>query len=247
LAAGLQSLVLDVKAGNGAFMANVDDARALAQSLVAVANGAGLKTTALITDMNEPLASAAGNALEVLNAVHFLTGAHQDSKLKDVTLALAGEMLASAGLAITSADGVTKATQALASGKAAEIFGQMVRALGGPADLVEQPQKHLKSAPLIVDVFASKAGFITGWDTRSLGVIVLDLGGGRRKTDDKIDHRVGLDCLAPLGAQIDKGSLLARIHAADEKALHIAKLAVQQACTIGPKPTANSKAILEQI
>src|SRR4051812_29899511 len=136
LAAGLQSLVLDVKLGNGAFMTRSRDATELATSLVEVANGAGLKTTALITGMSEPLASAAGNAVEVKNAVDFLTGRHRDKRLADVTLGLAAEMLQSAAIAGSNQEGLLRANEALDSGQAADVFGRMVAALGGPADFV---------------------------------------------------------------------------------------------------------------
>jgi thymidine phosphorylase len=235
LAAGLQSLVLDVKAGNGAFMTGVDEARALAQSLVAVANHAGLKTTALITDMNEPLASAAGNGLEVMNAIAFLTGlsAGTDSRLHEVTLALAAEMLLSCGLASDAADGRDKAEAALQNGKAAEIFGRMVAALGGPSDVLENPARSISTAPLVRDVPALKSGFLTACNTRAVGVAVLDLGGGRRKTDDRIDHRVGFDRLLPLGTKVQKGDAIGRVHAASAAGLEAASLALQQACEIG--------------
>ncbi len=143
LAAGLEGLVLDVKTGSGAFMAEMEDARELAESLVAVANGAGLKTSALITDMNEPLASAAGNAVEVLNAVDFLTGAHRDKRLEEVTLALAAELLVLGGRADAADWAHALAQAALENGQAAGIFQKMVAALGGPADFVENPKKHL--------------------------------------------------------------------------------------------------------
>ncbi|MGL4406035.1 MAG: thymidine phosphorylase [Notoacmeibacter sp.] len=220
LAAGLQSLVLDVKAGNGAFMSSLERARELAQSLVAVANGAGLKTSGqFLTDMNEPLASAAGNGLEVVNAVEFLTGARTDARLKLVTLSLAAEMLVSSGLAANDKDGFAKAETALHNGKAADVFGQMVAALGGPIDLVENPQKYIVAAPLMRDVLARKAGYAASCDTRAIGVAVLDLGGGRRKTEDKIDHRVGFDRLVPLGTRVEKGDVIGRVHAADEPSL----------------------------
>jgi thymidine phosphorylase len=247
LAAGLQSLVLDVKTGNGAFMASRDEARALAQSLAAVANGAGLKTTALITGMDEPLASAAGNGLEVLNAVHFLTGTAQDARLRQVTLALAGEMLASAGLCASPDRGMAAAEAALSSGKAAEIFARMVAALGGPSDLLEAPHRHIAAAPMIADVPSPVGGFVTGWQTRALGVAVLDLGGGRRKTEDRIDHRVGIDRIAPIGANISQGMPLARVHAADAGRLAQAVAAVQQACLMAADATAAAPAILERL
>ena len=247
LAAGLQSLVLDVKAGNGAFMASLDEARILAQSLVAVANGAGLKTTALITDMNQPLASAAGNGLEVINAIEFLTGTSTDVRLKHVTLALAAEMLVSSGVAADAATGFAKAEIALTSGKAAEIFGQMVAALGGPNDLVSNFRKHIALAPLVRDVHALESGFITSCDTRPIGVAVLDLGGGRRKTDDKIDHRVGFDRLISTGAKVAKGEVIGRVHALDESAVTAAKQALQKAYQISGSAAALQPAIIEKL
>jgi thymidine phosphorylase len=247
LAAGLQSLVLDVKAGNGAFMASLDEARILAQSLVAVANGAGLKTTALITDMSEPLASAAGNGLEVINAIAFLTGASTDARLKQVTLSLAAEMLVSSGLAATTVEGFSKAETALNNGKAAEIFGQMVAALGGPSDLVSNPSAHIKAASFVRDVPALHSGFISSCDTRAIGVAVLDLGGGRRKTDDKIDHRVGFDGLLPVGAKVQKGDVIGRVHAASEAALVMATIALQSAYNIADLEPQTRPVIVKKI
>jgi thymidine phosphorylase len=247
LAAGLQSLVMDVKAGNGAFMANVDDARVLAQSLVAVANGAGLKTTALITDMNEPLASAAGNGLEVINAIEFLTGASNDTRLNLVTLSLAAEMLVSSGLAVNTAEAFSKAEAALNSGQAAEIFGQMVAALGGPKDLVESAAKYISAAPIVRDVVALQSGFMASCNTRAMGVAVLDLGGGRRKTDDKIDHSVGFDRLLPVGTRISKGDVIGRAHAATESAMQTATKALQMAYLMTDTVPERCATIIEKI
>ena len=247
LAAGLKSLVLDVKAGNGAFMANLDDARALAQSLVAVANGAGLKTTALITDMNEPLASAAGNGLEVINAIEFLKGVSKDARLKQVTLSLAAEMLVSSGLAATTLEGFAKAETALNNGKAAEIFGQMIAALGGPKDLVSNHSPYIKAAPLVRDVLALRSGYIESCDTRSIGIAVLDLGGGRRKTEDGIDHRVGFDRLAPIGTKLQKGDAIGRVHGADESTVSQATAALHTAYTTGDSVPKQRSEIIERI
>ena len=232
LAAGLQSLVLDVKAGNGAFMASAEDARALAQSLVAVATGAGLPTTAVLTDMNEPLASAAGNALEVRNAIDFLTGAARDDRLVTVTLALAAEMLVSSGLATNIAEAEARARAALEDGRAAEVFARMVSALGGPADLLERPQVHLRAAEFVADIAAPVDGVITACDTRAVGVAVLDLGGGRRAVTDRIDHAVGFDRLTPLGTRVRRGDPIARIHASSADALKAGAQALTAAYAI---------------
>jgi thymidine phosphorylase len=213
LAAGLQSLVLDVKLGNGAFMAKSRDATELATSLVEVANGAGLKTTALITGMSEPLASAAGNAVEVENAVDFLIGRHRDKRLADVTLALAAEMLQSAAIAGANQEGLMRAQDALDSGRAAEVFGRMVAALGGPADFVERSSAYLPKAPVVRPVPAQQSGYVGAIATRDVGLAVVALGGGRIRPQDTVDHTVGFSALQPVGAEIHAGEPLAMVHA----------------------------------
>jgi thymidine phosphorylase len=246
LAAGLQSLVLDVKTGNGAFMAKSRDAMQLAESLVAVANGAGLKTTALITDMNQPLASAAGNAVEVMNAVHFLRG-KRGARLEDVTLALAAEMLVSSGIAGTVKDGFAVAKRALDDGKAAEVFARMVAALGGPADFMEKAEAYLPSAPVIVDVPAPHDGFVSAVATRDLGLAVVALGGGRTRPQDRVDHAVGLTDLLPLGAAVGKGDAIAKVYARTNDAAAIACQSVALAYEIAAKRPALTDAVVRRI
>jgi thymidine phosphorylase len=246
LAAGLQSLVLDVKTGNGAFMAKSKDAVKLAESLVAVANGAGLKTTALITDMNQSLASAAGNAVEVMNAVEFLRG-KRDTRLEEVTLALAAEMLVSTGIASSVKDGHDRSKQALDGGKAAEVFAQMVSALGGPADFMEKAENYLPVAPVIVDVPAPQSGFISSVATRDLGLAVVALGGGRTRPQDQIDHAVGLTHLLPIGAQVSKGDPIAFVHARTKDAAEAAIAGVVNAYRIGEKRPALTDAVERRI
>ena len=236
LAAGLQGLVMDVKTGSGAFMPDLERSTALADSIVAVANGAGLKTSALITDMNEPLAPAAGNAVEVLNAIDNLTGKRNDRRLMRVTVALGGELLITAGLAQDRDDGRAQIRAAIASGKAAEIFGEMVAALGGPADLVERPHKHLAAAPIIRPVTAQKGGVVAAIDTRRLGLAVVALGGGRTRTADPVDHAVGLTGLVSLGAEISAGMPLAMIHARSEEAFERSAADVRAAYRFGDRP-----------
>lgn len=233
LAAGLQSLVLDVKAGNGAFMATKKSAAGLAQSLVEVANGAGLPTTALMTDMNQPLASAAGNAVEVANAVDFLTGRARDHRLEEVTLALAAEMLLAAGIASTHRQADSLAGNALSSGRAADVFGRMVSALGGPADFVEKYETYLPQAPVIRPVKSGKSGFVTAIASRDIGIAVVALGGGRTKPEDVIDHAVGITALVPVGTDIARGDALAIVHARNEADADQAEAAVHAAYTLG--------------
>ena len=216
LAAGLQSLVLDVKVGNGAFVADAAEAETLARSLVSVANGAGVKTSALITDMNQPLADAAGNVVEIANCIAFLKGGKAGTRLEQIVLAFAAEMLVLSGLERDPAAAETKAAAALASGAAAERFSRMVHALGGPADLLDRPEAYLAVAPAIRPVTTSEAGYLVSCDTRGIGLAVIELGGGRSRPDDAIDHRVGFDGLLPLGTRVEKGEEIGRVHAADD-------------------------------
>ncbi len=247
LAAGLQSLVLDVKVGNGAFMQRSRDATELATSLVEVANGAGTRTSALITGMNEPLASAAGNAVEVLNAVDFLSGRRRDRRLAEVTMALAAEMLVAAGIAGSNKEGLTRATEALDSGRAAEAFGLMVATLGGPADFMERPLTYLPRAPIEHAVEADKNGYATAIETRDVGLAVVALGGGRTKPDDVIDHTVGITGLLPVGAEVVRGEPLAIIHARSRTSAEKAEREIRAAYTIGPTRPTRQKAIIRRI
>lgn len=232
LAAGLQCLVMDVKCGSGAFMAKKKDAETLANSLVKVANGAGLKTSALITDMDEPLASTAGNAVEIRNAVDYLTGIHRDPRLHDVTLALGAELLVLAKIA-TARSARAQLEKTLSTGEAAERFQRMVSSLGGPSDFVENAEKHLPKAPIIRAVHAAKSGKVASIDTRALGLAVIELGGGRRVASDKIDHAVGLTALAGKAASVDKSKPLAVIHARDEAGFERAQKIIRAAYKLG--------------
>ncbi|MFN3225156.1 MAG: thymidine phosphorylase [Hyphomicrobiales bacterium] len=240
LAAGLDGLVLDVKSGSGAFMPTHEQSEALAESLVAVANGAGTKTSALLTDMNEVLGHAAGNAVEVATAVEFLTNAVHDPRVHEITLALCAEMLVLGGLADrdTSLD---KVAEALYSGRAVEKFSEMVTLLGGPSDFVERYQDHLPQAPIAFDVPALADGIVNAMDTRQIGLAVVALGGGRTNPADSIDHAVGLTHIADVGARLSKGDPLARVLARDEATAQEAARRVTAAITLGdaPAPRAN--------
>lgn len=239
LAAGLESLVLDVKVGNGAFMAKAEDAEALARSLVRVANGAGVKTTALLTDMNEPLADCAGNAIEVQNAVDFLKGGKSGTRLEEVTLALGAEMLVNAGVESDRAAALASCRDALASGQAAELFGQMVRELGGPSDFMEKASSYLPRGKVDVPVLAEQDGYLSACDTRRLGLAVVSLGGGRQRPSDAIDHGVGLSGFKPLGTKVAKGEPIAFVRANDKVAAAEAAKTVAECYSISAaKPAA---------
>ncbi len=241
LAAGLDGLVMDVKVGSGAFMAGLPEARALAESIVAVATGAGLRTVALVTDMDAPLASAAGNAVEVAYALDYLSGRRRDERFHAVTLALGAEMLVAGGLAADTAEASGRLEDALASGRAAERFGRMVAALGGPVDLMERPERHLPAAPVVRPV--RRDGPVAGIATREIGLAVIGLGGGRTRPEDGIDPRVGFTNLARPG---EAGDLIGIVHAADAAAADRAEAALRAAYRAG-EAAPEGAAVLERI
>jgi thymidine phosphorylase len=233
LAAGLDALILDVKFGNGAFMSTLEEAEALAQSLVEVANGAGCRTAARLTDMNQPLASAAGNSVETLNAIAFLKGDHIDPRLWDITCTLAGDLLFVAGLADNSVVGREKIETAFQSGAAAEKFAQMVSALGGPGDLMERPESYMPPAPVVQDVVLGDQGYVTVIDARAIGLAVIELGGGRRRASDDIDHAVGFTDLALKGANLKAGDIIGQVHAASPESAEAGAEALRAAFQVG--------------
>jgi thymidine phosphorylase len=232
LAAGLDGLVMDVKVGSGAFMARLGEAEALAARIGTVANGAGLPTSALITDMDQPLASAAGNAVEVAYAADYLTGRRREPRFHDVTLALGAEMLRLGGLAPDEAAGRRLMENAVASGAAAERFARMTAALGGPADILEHPGRHLAAAPVVRAVEPEEGGTVGAIDTRALGLAVVALGGGRTRPEDAVDPAVGLTQLAGIGQDVGKGAPLAIIHARDAASAERAAETVRRAYSV---------------
>jgi thymidine phosphorylase len=226
LAAGLSALVMDVKVGSGAFLPDRDSARELARAIVDVAQGNGLQTSALLTDMDRVLGRAAGNAVEVRESIDHLTGAKNDERLRAITLGLSQELLRLGG--IDDAD----PARALDSGAAAERFAKMVAALGGPADILERDR--LPSAPVTVEAFPDEAGTLEAIDVRAVGVAIIGLGGGRARETDQIDHAVGLTEVAAPGERVGRGERpLAVVHAADEQAAGRVVAALRAACSVG--------------
>lgn len=247
LAAGLHGLAMDVKFGSGAFLPDPAKARALADALVGVANGAGLPTTALLTDMDEPLASTAGNALEVAYALDHLTGKRREPRFHAVTVALGAEMLLLGRLATDIDDATAKIEAAFASGAAAERFARMVAALGGPADLLEKPERHLARAPIVRPVFPAAAAAVQAIDTRGVGLAVVALGGGRTRPQDAIDHAVGIVDLAGLGEAVGPDRPLGIVHARDEAGLAGAERRLREAYRLGEGAPRRGALIAERI
>ncbi|MDW3182417.1 thymidine phosphorylase [Roseobacter sp.] len=246
LAGGLEGLVLDVKTGSGAFMKDMDAARALANALVETANAAGCKTTAVISDMNQPLAASLGNALEVAEVMRVLT-VDPSGPLVEISAALGGVLLANAGLAKDVQAGTDAISAALQDGRAAERFGRMIAAMGGPVRFVENWARFLPEATVIREVKAPASGYVTAIDGEALGMVVVDLGGGRVVESDTIDPAVGLGQVVRLGDKIALGQPLAVVHAARPDAADRAAAAVRAAITIGPSAAAALPLIKERV
>ena len=233
IAAGLQALVMDVKVGTGAFMSEPERAEELANSIIATAAKANLKTHALITDMNECLGLTAGNAVEIAESIEYLKNNHRESRLDDVVMSLCAEMLVTSGLEDDRDTARSKVDEAVTSGKAAEVFGQMVQELGGPGDIVDNYQKHLPNAPVTHAVHAAESGYVVAVDAFAVGNSIIELGGGRRAMGDKLDLSVGLTDVAPIGTYIDDERPLAIIQASSDDTARIAADMIRGACEIG--------------
>ncbi|HBV77354.1 MULTISPECIES: thymidine phosphorylase [Vibrio] len=253
LAAGLDSLVMDVKVGSGAFMPTYEASEELAQSIVAVANGAGTTTTAILTDMNQVLASSAGNAVEVREAVQFLTGEKnsrgeiRNPRLLDVTMTLCAEMLVLGKLAENTDQAREKLQAVLDDGSAAHCFGKMVSGLGGPEDFIQNYDAYLPKAEVIKPVYATSTGTVTAMDTRAIGMAVVSMGGGRKVASDKIDYAVGFDQFIRLGEVADSQTPLAMIHARTEEQWQQTADELQQAITLSDEGYQPTPTIYRQI
>jgi thymidine phosphorylase len=248
LAAGLDALVMDVKVGSGAFLPDLERARELARAIVEVARGNGMPTVALVTDMNQVLGRTAGNAVEVRESIDQLTGAASDARLREVTITLSAELLVLGGVHADLDAARAAACSALDSGAAAERFGAMVTELGGPADLLDDPDRHLRAAPVAHPVEPVQAGVVTEVDVRAVGVAIIGLGGGRARETDAVDHSVGLTEVAALGERVGPGERpLAIVHARDDESAQRAGGELRAAYLLGDGPAAQPAAVIERI
>jgi thymidine phosphorylase len=245
IAAGLDALVMDVKTGSGAFMPSHDRAVELSKSIIATAATAGLRTSALITDMNEVLGRTAGNALEIEESMAYLRNDYRESRLDDVVMALCAEMLIATGLDDDHDKALERCDAAVTSGRAAEIFGEMCAALGGPGDFINNSAAHLPTAPVTRSVHAS--GFLTEVDVRGVGKAIIELGGGRRKVGEVLDLSVGLSEVAQVGTRLDGEIPLAIIHAASEDDAALVESLLLDACKTGDEPPPDRPVIQEKL
>lgn len=246
LASGLDDLVMDVKFGKGAFMESIEDARALAQSIVNVANGAGTKTTALLTDMNSVLGRNVGNALEVLESVEYLKGQKVNNRLDEVTKALCVEALVLTKLAKNKEEAASKIEKVLRSGEALKKFEKMVYALGGPADFVQNPMGYMPRASIVRPVFASREGYVCEMQTRDIGLLLIELKGGRTDPSQTVDHATGFTDFVQIGDRVDEKTPLCYVHAQTETDFENVAAKLHSLIKIDEKPKENP-VILEEI
>jgi len=244
LSAGLDGLVMDIKTGNGAFAAKLDFAQALARSIIDVANQFNMKTTALITDMNQPLGTTAGNMLEVVEVLDYLKGTNREPRLHKVVIELASEMIKVAGLTNSNEDATKQVLDVLSNGSAAETFEKMVHALGGPNNILEVA---FPTAPFIRPVPSLQSGYVSHINTRDVGLAVVALGGGRKKANDTIDHQVGLTEIVGRGQSVEVGKPLALVHAKNEHDFNAVSDMIQKAYTVETTIEGSSEIIIEHL
>jgi thymidine phosphorylase len=244
LAAGLQALVLDVKTGSGAVMQDMQEAIFLAQALVKTANGAGCPTSALITDMNQPLLPSIGNACEVADVMRAFESAN--GTMVDVAIELGAQLLVQAHLFFTEKGARDQLLKTLTDGSAKAKFGEMVAAQKGPANFADRWEDYLTIAPSN-EVLATHSGYIQEIDGTALGQIVVELGGGRQREGDRIDHSVGLSEIAPLGKKIKKGQPIALLHCSEKTIGPTITKAIQNAIVLGAEAPTLRPLILERI
>lgn len=244
LAAGLDALIMDVKCGNGAFANNPEMARALAKNIVKVSP---IPTRALITDMNQVLGHTAGNAVEIRETIDYLTGDHVDARLHELVKRLAAELLLMGNIESDLDTALNKVQTVLDKGQAAEKFSFMTSVHGGPADLLDKPEDYLERAPIIEPVFVPEAGTLTATACREIGLVVVELGGGRRKSADQVNHSVGLTQLASLGTKLDKQTPLCFIHADNKEGFEQAKAQLLKAITVGDENIEIGQSIISEV
>jgi thymidine phosphorylase len=231
LASGTNVLAMNVTTGGGAFMSKLEDARELAKTITDVARGAGVKCHSRVTDMDQPLGSAAGNALEVQYALNYLQGT-RENRMHQVVIALGAMVLVDSGLASDTASAVMALEKSLSSGQALEKFAQMVAALGGPVDFVEASAKYLVAAPVIRSVTAGASGWVSGVKAKEIGMTVVVLGGGRTRPGAPVDWRVGITQVPSVGDKVDSSTVIAQVHAASEDAASIAEKRIRAAISV---------------
>jgi pyrimidine-nucleoside phosphorylase len=241
LAAGAQAIVLDVKVGNGAFMRTVEDARALAETMIELGRRAGREVVCLLTDMNQPLGAAVGNALEVREALDTVRG-RGPGDFTELVLDACARLLAFSDLGIDEAEGRARAEAAVADGTAEATWRRWLEAQGGDAD-----ESSLPVAPVVREVRSARAGFVRTLEAVAVGTAAVHLGAGRRTKADAIDHAVGVVCHAKTGSRVEAGDVLAEVHARTENAADQAAREVLAAYELADERPPERQVLLEVV
>ena len=248
LASGLDALVMDIKTGNGAFAANYEMAKELAQSIADVSGSAGVATNCLITDMSQVLGHSVGNATEVSECINFLVEPdNANQRLMGLTLELASHMLLLSGIESDLVSAKTKSQEALSSGKAASIFEQMIHSLGGPIDLMENANQYLTPMPIISPIVSTSSGYVSEMNAREIGLSMIHLKAGRTKSIDPIDHGVGLSNIVSIGQWVDKGEPLVLAHVRDKDQINYLQKIISSVFTLSEQSPSIPNLIYETI
>ena len=230
LAVATDLILLDVKAGSGAFMKSVSDATALAETCVGLAEGRGRAIRAAVTDMSQPLGDSVGNALDVIEAVEILRGERR-GRLRDLALAFAAAALERLS-GVAPGEGLARAERALDAGEALESFRRMIEAQGGDGRVVDEPDAVLPRAPVVRGLIADRTGTVAAVDAEAIGRASADLGAGRRRKGEQVDPAVGLVLRAKIGDRIARGEVVGQVHARDEASADAASAATLEALTL---------------
>jgi len=236
IAGGADAIVLDVKTGSGAFMKRLEEARVLAQAMVAIGSALGRRTVAVLTDMDQPLGYAVGNALEVREAIETLRG-DGPGDLTELCLELGSHMLRLAGRVRGPEEGRDTLREAVRSGAGLRKFAEMVAAQGGDPAVADRPDR-LPAAPVVLDVQSPEDGYVEAVDAEAVGRVSMGLGAGRVRKEDTVDPAVGVVVEAKKGSRVHRGDVLAHVHARTEEAAQAAARALLQAYRLGPTPPA---------
>jgi len=245
LAEGIDALVMDVKAGRGAFMKTHEDARILAESIVRVGTANGLRTEALITEMEVPLGRVVGNSLEVIECLETLKG-RGPKDLEDLSVILAARMIRLAGLVNSDEEAEAKIRKALTTGAGLEKFRQIIHQQGGDARIVED-YSLLPTAPRRTTIVAERSGYVTDLHAEKLGIAGMMLGAGRQRAEDHVDHAVGILIQAHLGERVAGGDIVLEVHYRDESTLANALSLLREAVIIGDELPTKREMVLEVV
>ena len=245
LAEGVDALVLDVKTGSGAFMKTEKDAAFLAELMVETGERMGKKMVALITDMDQPLGSMIGNALEVIECIEVMRGGGPRD-LREICLGLAGWMLYLGGASASVSEGKQQSEKLIASGKALDKFREMVELQDGDANTIDDPQK-LPRARHTAEITAAANGYVASWQCESIGTACVMLGGGRERKEDSVDPAVGIVLHKKVGDPVSRGDSLATIHYNSESRAAQAKQRLEQSCRIEPTPPVDKRPLIHRV